>query len=42
MSLVEVNKLGLSLPNISEFVEVLDVLLIPVEEGPNVNKSTKF
>ena len=28
--------------NISEFVEVLDVLLISREEGANINKLTKF
>ena len=40
--LLEDNKLGLSLLNISEFVEILDVLLISREEGANVNKLTKF
>ena len=40
--LLEDNKLGLSLLNISEFVEILDVLLISREEVAKVNKLTKF
>ena len=40
--LLEKDKLGLSLLNILEFVEILDVLLTSTEEGANVNKLTKF
>ena len=40
--LLEVDKLGLSLIIISEFVEILDLLLTLTEEGANVNKLTKF
>ena len=42
LSLLEDDKLGISLLNISEFVEMLDVLLISTEEGANVNKLAKF
>ena len=38
LSLLEGDKLGLSLLNISEFVEILEALLISTEEGANVNK----
>ena len=41
-SLLEGDKLGLSLLNISEFVEILEALRILTEEGANVNKLTKF
>ena len=40
--LLKDDKLGLSLLNISEFVEILDVLLTSTEEGANVEKLTKF
>ena len=40
--LLEDDKLGLSLLNISEFAEILDVLPTSTEEGVNVNKLTKF
>ena len=40
--MLAVDKLGLSLHNISEFVEILDVLQISTEEGANVNKLAKF
>ena len=40
--LLQDDKLGLSLLNISEFVEILDVLLVSMEEGATVNKLTKF
>ena len=40
--LLEDDKLGLSLLNISEFVEILDVLLTSAEEVSNINKLTKF
>ena len=42
LSLLEGDKLGLSLLNISEFVEILKALRILTEEGANVNKLTKF
>ena len=42
LSLLEGDKLGLSLLNISEFTEILEALLISTEEGANVNKLTKF
>ena len=42
LSLLEGDKLGLSLLNISEFIEILEALLISMEEGTNVNKLTKF
>ena len=38
LTLLEDHKLGLSLVNISEFVEILDVLLISTEEGTNDSK----
>ena len=41
-SLLESNKLGLSLLNISEFVEVLDVFMMSTEEGPSVCKFTEL
>ena len=40
--MLEVDKLGLSLIIISEFVEILDLLLTLTEEGANVNKLTEF
>ena len=42
LSLLEGDKLGFSLLNISEFVEILEALLISTKEGANVNKLTKF
>ena len=42
LSLLEGDKLGFSLLNISEFVEILEALRILTEEGANVNKLTKF
>ena len=42
LSLLQDHKLGLSLLNISEFVEILEALLISTEEGATVNKLTKF
>ena len=42
LSLLEGDKLGLSLLNISEFVEILEALLISMEEDANVNNLTKF
>ena len=40
--LLKDGKLGLSLIIISEFAEILDVLLTSTEESANVNKLTKF
>ena len=40
--LLENDKLGLSLLNISKFVEILGILLTSMEEGANVYKLTKF
>ena len=40
--LLEDDKLGLSLLNISEFVKILDILLTSTEEVSNINKLTKF
>ena len=38
LSLLEGNKLVLSLLNISQFVQILEALLISTEEGANINK----
>ena len=42
LSFLEVDKLGLLLLNILEFIEILNISLISMEEGLNVNKLTKF
>ena len=42
LSLLEDDKSGHSLLSISEFVEILDVLLTSTEEGANINKFIKF
>ena len=41
-SLLESNKSGLSLLNISEFGEILDVFMMSREEGPSVSKFTEL